>query len=732
MRHRLLFIILGLIVIWSVAWADSGNLVPSSPSPDHRPIVMIIADKMDSMEFYQSRLPGIHQLINESACGLMTIRSGSGYTNTNSAYLTLGSGNRSVAPGVLNGAYALNHLLGATTAGRFWSWSAKVPDSVVEPNLVIPEVGWIYNQAEVSARIAAPGLLGNLFRKNGWKTVLIGNIDNADVKNRPAGLLLMDEDGIIDEGAIEENINEYDPGFPYGFRFSSRKVKGELKKYLQNDTLIVVEFGDFARLDMYQPEMNTVQFRRLKSSVWRRFDRFITSFSKDYPVSKVNLIVLSPSISRENWLNKKWFAPVVIRSQSCPAGILTSGTTNWPGVVSNLDVLPTLSVIGGLPLTNRVSGRPVSVDPVPDHLKRLRQLHARINSILTQQRSMIDWYLGIISVGWGAGIIAWFWRKRQVARWLWYTVAGAPLALMLLPLLPPLSWNVTGFLLTAIILGTLCSLIDSGQNNAFFWMTFIFWGILTVDQVTGWNLVRFSALGYSAAAGSRYYGMGNELGGIYLPVALVAAHFLGKRCGKKWPVFIILGITMIILGWPKFGVDFGGTLAGGLGFLYYGLNLFGIRLNNKKLWLVTGAGLLIVLAIGFWDAMRPPQVQTHVGLFFGLILDGNLTEIGSVFLRKLSMNLRLVVYSPWMRIVLMAALIGMGIRFYLKTANLKYDRLIWTSIIITGLVALIVNDSGVVALGTCLAYGFTYRLLDVERLSFSQAINASVSGRPMQ
>jgi hypothetical protein len=87
-------------------WAQPEDKHQFPAALGHRAIVMIVADKMDSVEFYGSRLPGIRQLIKEGACGLMTIRSGSGYTNTNSAYLTLGSGNRSVAPGVLNGAYA--------------------------------------------------------------------------------------------------------------------------------------------------------------------------------------------------------------------------------------------------------------------------------------------------------------------------------------------------------------------------------------------------------------------------------------------------------------------------------------------------------------------------------------------------------------------------------------------------------------------------------------------------
>ncbi|HPT87534.1 MAG TPA: hypothetical protein PL004_06750, partial [Bacillota bacterium] len=113
-----------------------------------------------------------------------------------------------------------------------------------------------------------------------------------------------------------------------------------------------------------------------------------------------------------------------------------------------------------------------------------------------------------------------------------------------------------------------------------------------------------------------------------------------------------------------------------------------------------------------WDASRPPEVQTHVGIFFNLILDNNFKEISMVILRKLAMNLKLLMYSPWTRIILLA----LGLWGFLSLTGRSQrgirNPLIWSSILVSGIAAGLLNDSGVVAFGTCLAFGFTYYFYD--------------------
>mgnify|MGYP000897733089 CR=1 FL=1 len=700
-----------LIIGWLVQFCS----VPlNAAGPDERPILVIVADKMDSQEFYHSQLPSVQRLIRESACALMNVRSGSGYTNTNSGYLTIGAGTRSVAPGVLNGAYPVDHMLGRITAADFWSWSTPREDLTEDPNMVVPEIGWLYTKAETADRSSVPGLLGRTFRQNGWKTILIGNVDSSAGSNRPAGLLLMDDRGIIDEGNISSAMNEMDLMFPYGYRFSISKTQREMDKYLAPRHLVVVEFGDFSRLDSFREEMSPEQYVRLKKDVWKRFDRFLGEVLNQYSRETVNLILITPTLSRESYNNKRWLTPLVIRAKAYAPGLLRSGTTRWSGLVANLDILPTISRMAGLEITGPYAGRMMESVAGAD-LSTLDDLHRRINRILIQQRGLIDWYLGIISLGWIVAAASWFLGKRYWARQCLFWVGSAPLVLLILPLLPETVWTPWVFaVLTGIVGLTGFSLVNVRPQlvNGYMILAGLLWLVLTIDQVTGWNLIRFSGLGYSAASGSRYYGIGNEFMGIYLPTALISAGCLQSRWGKKWPGLMILAVTLFILGWPKFGINFGGTLAAVIGFLYYGICSLGINFRDRRIGVITVVGTILALGAGLWDASRPPEVQTHVGIFFNLILDNNFKEISMVILRKLAMNLKLLMYSPWTRIILLA----LGLWGFLSLTGRSQrgirNPLIWSSILVSGIAAGLLNDSGVVAFGTCLAFGFTYYFYD--------------------
>lgn len=704
MKTKCLLLIALLITSISV-----GQPIRAMGSEKVKPIVLLIADKMDSVEFFGSELPAVQQLFAESTGGLLNIRSGSGYTNTNSGYLTIGAGNRSVAPGVYHGAYAVTESLGWVTAADFWGWSGETGTVLAPGNLLVPEIGWIGRRSETKDRSVVPGLLGSTFRDGGWLTFLIGNVDNQALKSRPAGLLLMDKSGLIAGGRINE-INNFDSEVPYALGFSSTKVLAELEAVLQPQSLIVVEFGDFARLDRSWELLTFQRQGELKRLVWQGFDQFIGLLLERYPREAFDLVVLNPSLSRESWGNKHSLAPVVIRSSRLDPGLLVSATTRWAGVVANVDLLPTLANWAGLVPEGNLAGRSMKSQPNSDYLPELTSLLLRLNAIFKNQRSLLDWYLGLISVVWVVGGMWLLFKRNQLAQWSFLTVATVPLVLIGLPLLPTWCWN--GWVLVSLtLLISLPGLTKIGLSW-FKGLTLFLWLILTVDQLSGWHLIRFSGLGYSAAAGSRYYGMGNELMGTYLAVAFLSAHFLSLTAKRNWVGLLILGLTLIILGSPRYGIDYGGTLTLVIGIVFYAVKRLGINWRERRLWLLAGLGVVVVLLFGFWDAFRPIEVQTHVGMFFRLILNLDFTEITLVLWRKLSMNLKLLVFSPWTRIVLLVVVLGMGLRYLLPRDELdEDDSLIWQSILVCGIAAELLNDSGIVALGTCLAYGFSYYCL---------------------
>mgnify|MGYP005849660769 CR=1 FL=1 len=773
---RIVWMMMIGLMIGGAGWALPEN--PGRYDGGERPLVIVAVDKMDSMQLLSIDLPGVKKLLDEGACGLMNVRSGMGYIDSASGYLSLGTGSRSTRvdePGpakfgteksrnsraelsgpefsmldfsgmrLSRGTFEMGGGLPGGTVESHLQWSLGVGvENLKAGNLVVPEIGWIQNQARVEDFHVDPGRLGAIFHKNGWRTCLIGNLDTITRPYRPGGFLLMDRRGVIDEGLVNETILAVDQRFPYQYRFHGPKAVQELSRRLADRKVILVEFGDFYRLDACREEMRPERYERLKRNIWVDFDRFLIRLFRLRETTPFTLAVTSPSVSVEAYRKRSLLGIFIIHAPEYGPGLLTSGTTKWPGLLANVDFLPTLLKMSNIQTHQRLTGRTASVIPVKNHRERLTRLNQRLIANNLSQRRILDWSMGLIAFGWIAGSLAIYWRSifkigkrfrgylRIVGDWLITLVAVIPLSLLVIPLLPTFFWQVGGFVILAIFAVFLFTRIPSADHRIFI-LAGIIWGGLILDQLLGWRLIRFSPLGYSAMAGSRYYGMGNEFMGVFLAASLVLTHLIHRNAMAPWNVpkwlgSFILGISILVFSLPQLGAKFGGILSGIAGFSYYIVNVYRLNFKNKRLWLILAGCVLGLAAIGWWDSMRAPEVQTHIGRFIRLFFNRDFTQVGRIIIRKLSMNWKLTVFSPWMRIVLLALILGVIHRLALKTRLAQpEDGVLWNSVIATGLAAYMVNDAGVLAFATCLTFGFSFVLLKFGERDHQKILHHSIS-----
>lgn len=706
--------ILIVFFIWNLIGIKCRAMPLGDGQSSSRPIIILTIDKVDSFELFRCESPSLKKFLSESACGLMNIRTQAGYYNTGSGFLSLGSGNRSFAITTKGGAYERTEIIGHCNAGSIFKWSTG--KGFQTSNLIVPEIGWIQNRAKEEVYSIQPGLLGEIFRSNGWRTYLLGDQDTIIGTSRPGGYTMMDREGIIDGGLVGSKINKIDQAFPYRYRFNAGKILTEIKKLLKPGSLILVEFGDFARLDRFREEMLPGQYLKLKQEAWDSLDYFLDGIVHQFSGMEYRMLLLNPSISQEK--TSSMLAPVVIKGNGYSPGLLTSGTTNWNGLIANIDILPTLINLANLPVNQEFPGRVARSIPAENHLEKLAGLNYKINKINNAQRSLLDWYLWVISIGWAATALSILVKKRLVNGLILIAVAVMPLVMLILPFLPAFFWQEVSMLLITLAL-TLLLMKFHSTDQRFLIISFFLWGGIIFDQFTGWNLIRFSALGYSAVGGSRYYGIGNEYVGVFLAVSLVLSHLTNEILKSKWPALAILGLSTLTLGLPQLGINFGGTLAALVGFSFYAGRLYNIKWSNRKTWVILSFIMLIVASIGWWDSLREPNLQTHLGRFFKLLIEFNLSETWQIFYRKAAMNMKLFVFSSWTRIILLALIISCLIKLALKIRVVNSDkRLVFYGILISGLTAFLLNDSGVVACGTCLAYGFTYLLSNLEERIF--------------
>ncbi|HUR03496.1 MAG TPA: hypothetical protein VM347_13225 [Nonomuraea sp.] len=235
---------------------------------------------------------------------------------------------------------------------------------------------------------------------------------------------------------------------------------------------------------------------------------------------------------------------------------------------------------------------------------------------------------------------------------------------------------------------------------------------LAGDLLTGTTLQLNSIMGYSAEVGARYYGLGNIPFALLATGTLLATTTIAHRFPGKVGVaaVAVLGAFAMVLGGSGMGSDFGGVIAFVPGIAVTALILAGKRVSIVKLGAFCVAGAVIVMTFAIVNYLQPPDKQTHLGRFVGQVLTG---EAFDVILRKLHAMLATLLSPNLMPIVIAAvaflvyailrpeqASAGVVPAAFAHSPALRAG-LIGT--LVSGVIGMLVNDSGAAVLSMALA-----------------------------
>ncbi|MFC0863936.1 hypothetical protein ACFHYQ_16660 [Sphaerimonospora cavernae] len=241
--------------------------------------------------------------------------------------------------------------------------------------------------------------------------------------------------------------------------------------------------------------------------------------------------------------------------------------------------------------------------------------------------------------------------------------------------------------------------------------------VLICDLLTGTPLQFNSLMGYTGVVGARYSGLGN------IPFALLATSVLlvttaiadllarsGRRTVGAVLVASLGGFAMLLGGWPGVGSDFGGVIAFVPGIAVATLLVAGKRVSIVKLGAFCAAGGVLVMIIAYLDHLRPIDKQSHLGRFAGQVADGTFLPVIS---RKLTAMLSTLISPNLMPVVIVAlaflvfallrpgaASAGILPAAFERAPLLKAGLL---GALVSGLVGMLVNDSGAAVLSMALA-----------------------------
>ncbi|MCE5314913.1 MAG: hypothetical protein ABFD49_06145 [Armatimonadota bacterium] len=684
-------------------------------------VVLIVAGGMSVRDVANPGIPymELKELMKNGCGALMNVRTGRSSKDIDlveragmePGCVSLGAGAMAVAGAEARRAAGVHGLINGVEAGE--TYTCRTAGSIGCAQIVHPEIGRMWRANEAASYRARPGALGSVLHNSGIKTAVIGNSDIPGEMHREAVTIAMDESGLVDYGDIDStNISMKDKDSPYGIRANQKTLLREFDRVASRSRFIVIDFGDTFRADAYSESCTDEQAVSVRQRAARHLDEFATRLSTRLDFRKDTLIILSPSARTFSDIEEERLVPVIAMGPEFGPGALISPSTRRAGLITIIDIAPTVAHLLNVKPQTPFDGRAVERVACRGTARKLLSINLDASGQGQRQPAMRGGSVvqSVIVVLVTMAILLSVSRPwKNYAAWLALVPIALPTAMLYLPLIydgglvGAVLWLIG---LVAMIL-FICSVVFRSPMRAMAWLCGLITVSLMVDLLRGAPLISSSIAGYSAVEGARYYGIGNELMGTMLGAAIVgmgiALSSWKADAWKKWVLACaVYALALVFIGAPNLGVNLGGALAT---IPALGAALLARREKWPGWRSVIVAAALAALALGIVfgaDIFRGGEAQSHVGRALSSMSNGDILTVAQ---RKIALNFMLLSTSVWSRL-LGLSIVGVGA--ILLWARKKSVRLlsgeenaaaIGVAVGVAGAFAF--NDSGVVAAACC-------------------------------
>jgi hypothetical protein len=554
---------------------------------------------------------------------------------------------------------------------------------------------------------AQPGLLGTALRQHGLSTfVLTLTQGSREEAAWPAVAALMDRDGALSGGLQMRYRLERDAE---GLRAGVAAATAALELAVPRYDVVLLSLGDVAEPDEGVPS-------RGRSPAWaeevRRHaaDELVGQARRLLQGYDGFLALLVPEAPAfPNPVTTKSLGAMVLHETKRPAaGLLYTPLTRWPGIVTAADFAPTLLAwwdIAGESPRPQTDGRVLSVRPgTPAQLDRL-------------DRMLSDHYrwgfpVAILSMVYIGGLLA------AVAAALWWRPGLLPrlrapaLAAPLIPVGVALA-GLTGTRSGLVYLGTAAGVAAAAALGASRLRPLVALAVAMLggaavfvgDMLTGAWLSRTSAYAFPVMTSTRFYGIGNEYMGYLLGMTAIGLGALWQLFPSRRALFAVPAAgVVVVVGAPFWGANWGGGLSIAAGCLI--VWMLAIPQPWRRAVPIAAGLLLASIALpAALDLVANGTLahRSHIGAMAAALLAGDGGAAADIVTRKVHLGLRVLFYTPW-TLVLGAGTAavfwgllrpGLPVRAALRRRPLLAAGLVGA--LGGGVVAMLVNDSGVVA-----------------------------------
>lgn len=670
---------------------------------------------------YLENMPHLQALIADGAIGAMNIRAPErGLEDT---YLSISSS----APASTFSTQQAWRQDERTEAGTIQEQYARYQgDLAGSHELIIPDYTSMKQANSHMGSRGEIGSFGKALQDNKIQTYVYGDL-------RQAPFMLMDDRGLVEHGLVGKRLTIADPYKASGVTTNYEKLL-TLWQASRSPGVIVLELGNLLRLYEEQQRYDPDIFERSKVEVLREIDNFIGILSRGLQPTD-QLWIFSPWVNPEAWTSKWMFSPLLMLNSDVGKvsnkgvngeQLLYSPSTHRQGIVAMYDLAPTILRQFNLEQPVEMVGMPlqaVSAENAMPQLMLMNKEAAQVYKLRPQLLyPFVIYQIIVLLISLLLVLLQWSNSYRIMALPL-YSLLISPFTMLLMGWLVRLGWSSQElvvffilFLFTSAWIATRFHVY--GSLIVICALTVI---LLFIDGFTGNLAMRSSVLGYDPMFGARYYGVGNEYMGVWIGAAILGV--AGSMYYWRESKLAVVGSGLLFLGIlyymasPVWGTNAGGALTAGAAFGIAWLRLFSKRMRLQiqwgklLMWIMIFVGMALV---GLWllnaGFRASSETDSHIGRAMDALFAGNFDLIRGVIWRKLAMNIHLIGVSVWSK-ALLASLLVMAV-LLLKPAGLFRRWQEAHGSLMHGLsanasgaiVALIVNDSGIVAAATMMVF----------------------------
>lgn len=671
--HRVAAFLLVAVVVGAVlagllgASPARAGATPSSGSTRASRVLIISLPTVTWSDLQRVRTPNLDRIFAEGAVGNLVTNGVQRPAPLADGYLSLGAGARATAGGAGDNStglgFGVDEQFGRDRAGTVFRTRTGTPPG---DGLVYMDIAAVTDTNDGELYGAKVGLLGDELAKAGISRAVIANGDGSDPSvpdtrvspyRRAAVTALMTSQGKVPAGKVDRELLSPDPGAPFGLRLDDTAVADAFDSAWQRDAVVLVEGSDLVRADVSGRFASASQAEKLRDEALRRSDALVGRLLDRVDLTKDLVMVVAP----EPHAGEDSLTVAAVAGPGFAPGLLRSTTTQTPGFVNITDVAPTVLRAYGLDRPDDMEGRRMESAPNGDSVATRAAQLADVNADGLFRDSLIGASMGVVlGVACGLGLFVVLLDRFPRLHFLRGLVVFAAVWVLAfldsVYLAGPLHFGRDGgrlaywaFAVGVAFLLAIVFLLVARRHP----VDAILVGLGSVvalhllDLVTGAHLEWNTVFGYSPTIGIRFVGEGNMTFALLGAAATLFAGLLTWRVptnrGRNLAI-ALLGVTVVVMGAPFWGNDFGGAVSAAPGFALLAWLLLGHRVRWRTVWVFAVVLVGAAIAVGLVDLLRPPDSRTHVGKFF----EKAATDFGGATLvirRKLHENLSVLTHS---------------------------------------------------------------------------------------